>query len=78
MPRIVECGVCGGYHRVEYGGDCRNDDERFDDEDEALERLDVDSIEVERFEYDDGEVVEHFVETWPGLQTVEVLDVDCF
>jgi predicted PP-loop superfamily ATPase len=26
---FVECGCCGNYHRPEFGGDCRNDDERF-------------------------------------------------
>ncbi|KKM72806.1 hypothetical protein LCGC14_1416780 [marine sediment metagenome] len=25
----VECGCCGSYHREEYRGDCRNDDEQF-------------------------------------------------
>lgn len=27
--KIIECTVCGEYHRLEYYGDCRNDDERF-------------------------------------------------
>ena len=26
---ISQCGSCGGYHRVGYKGDCRNDAERF-------------------------------------------------
>jgi hypothetical protein len=29
--QIIECGCCGGMHRVNYFGDCRNDDERFAD-----------------------------------------------
>ena len=24
-----ECGQCGGFHRIGYMGDCRNNDERF-------------------------------------------------
>jgi len=75
--RIVECGCCGAYHRVEFAGDCRNDDERFANEDEALERLGLTSVEVERFEYDDqGDVIEHFVETWPEYNFVESLPVE--
>lgn len=34
----IECGCCGAYHRYDYYGDCRNDEERFDsipDEDEG-------------------------------------------
>lgn len=26
---IEECGCCGSYHRPDFRGDCRNDDERF-------------------------------------------------
>jgi len=26
---LVECGCCGCYHRKNYVGDCRNDDERY-------------------------------------------------
>lgn len=25
----VECGCCGHYHRVEFGGDCRDNAHRF-------------------------------------------------
>ena len=25
----VECGCCGEYHRADFGGDCREDSERF-------------------------------------------------
>lgn len=27
--KYLECGCCGHYHRENYYGDCRNDDERF-------------------------------------------------
>lgn len=30
MQRFAECGSCGAYHRADYWGDCRNDDERFE------------------------------------------------
>jgi hypothetical protein len=33
MPQYVECGSCGGFHRSDYWGDCRNDAERFTAED---------------------------------------------
>lgn len=26
---LTECGCCGCYHRPDFAGDCRNDDERF-------------------------------------------------
>ena len=26
---FVECGCCGHYHRENFWGDCRNDEERF-------------------------------------------------
>lgn len=26
---LVKCGSCGQYHRPNFDGDCRNDDERF-------------------------------------------------
>lgn len=29
MITLVECGCCGAYHREEFDGDCREDDERF-------------------------------------------------
>lgn len=29
LPKYVECGCCDCYHRVEYTGNCRNDEERF-------------------------------------------------
>lgn len=25
----VECGSCGHFHRIDFFGDCRQDDERF-------------------------------------------------
>jgi len=27
--KFVECGCCGCYHRADYYGDCRNDEERL-------------------------------------------------
>ena len=29
VDHLEECGCCGGHHRPEYWGDCRNDAERF-------------------------------------------------
>ena len=29
VDHLEECGCCGGHHRPEYRGDCRNDAERF-------------------------------------------------
>lgn len=28
-----ECGICGQYHNIEFDGDCRQDDARFNPED---------------------------------------------
>jgi hypothetical protein len=75
--RIVECGCCGCYHRAEYFGDCRNDDERFPAEEVAAERLNVKTLEVERFEYDrHGDVSEHYVETWPHFNNGQDLPIE--
>jgi hypothetical protein len=74
--RIVECGCCGQFHRTDFFGDCRNDEERFPSEEEAAARLGVKTLEVERFEYDEGEVSEHFVESWPDCRFVKALPVD--
>ena len=46
----VECGCCGGYHRCNYFGDCRNDTERFSFED--LIRADVPDDQIIDIEYD--------------------------
>lgn len=29
LSDLDECGCCGGYHRPDFYGDCRNDAERF-------------------------------------------------
>jgi len=36
---LEECGCCGGYHRTDWHGDCREDSERFTSEvaDRAIE-----------------------------------------
>lgn len=65
MERIVQCGCCEQFHRADYTGDCRNDDERFESEEDAAERLGVSCLEVERLEYYQGEVVERYIEIWP-------------
>lgn len=36
---IEECGCCDQYHRVAFYGDCRNDNERFADPEDAEQRL---------------------------------------
>lgn len=35
-PRFIECGCCGMLHPVNFGGDCRDDDNRF-----AADQLDA-------------------------------------
>jgi len=32
-PKYYECGICGAWHRAEWDGDCREDDERLNPED---------------------------------------------
>ncbi len=36
---VIECGSCGAFHRLTYGGDCRNDAERFASLEDAAQRL---------------------------------------
>ena len=38
MQALMECGCCSCYHRVEFLGDCREDSERFLDEEDFKER----------------------------------------
>ena len=43
MQKFYECGGCGSYHRLGWGGDCRDDTQRFDGDDlDAIGREDVD------------------------------------
>ena len=51
--KVIECGCCLCYHRVDYHGDCRNDDERFSGWDEFEARF---GREL------DGKVIEVFAE----------------
>lgn len=44
---IVECDECGHWHRVDYTGDCRNDDERFTDPQDAATRLNRTTVMVD-------------------------------
>jgi hypothetical protein len=37
--KVIECGCCSGWHRVEFNGDCRQDDERFASPEQAANRL---------------------------------------
>lgn len=32
-PRFYECGICSQYHSIDWNGDCRQDDARFNPED---------------------------------------------
>lgn len=44
--KIIECGSCSCYHRVNYYGDCRNDNERFADLQDAANHLQKPVIET--------------------------------
>jgi len=37
--KVIHCGCCECYHRVDFHGDCREDTERFADLDAAKERF---------------------------------------
>lgn len=43
---VIACGCCGGYHRTDFHGDCREDSERFPDVPEGT---------TEVFEEDDSQ-----------------------
>lgn len=45
--KIIECGGCSHWHRVDYHGDCRNDAERFADPEDAAKRLGRPVVEVD-------------------------------
>lgn len=45
--KIFRCGCCGCYHRMDYWGDCRNDEERFADPEDAEDRLGKPTLEVD-------------------------------
>ncbi len=45
---VYECGICGGCHPWDWGGDCRDDANRLPhDESEIAERLGVPADELE-------------------------------
>ena len=48
--KIIHCGCCECYHRVDFYGDCRDDSERFDDLEDAQDRLGVPILET----FEDG------------------------
>lgn len=33
---LYECGICGSLHRWDFNGDCRDDENRFADEEEYI------------------------------------------
>lgn len=44
-PRVhtfIACGCCGGYHRTDFYGDCREDSERFNEIPKGGEEVDED------------------------------------
>lgn len=51
---IVQCGSCDSYHRHEFHGDCRQDDERFASLGDAATRLGKPVNEV--WEDEDGKI----------------------
>lgn len=59
---FIECGCCGHYHRVEFGGDCRDNAHRFTaDQIEAMhgvtiweQVLDLDEQERQEQEMEDA------------------------
>jgi hypothetical protein len=32
VPKFYSCGICGSYHSIDWDGDCREDQARFDPE----------------------------------------------
>jgi hypothetical protein len=45
--QLYHCGCCNCYHRVWFGGDCRDDAERFACPEDAAERLGISPFDVE-------------------------------
>ena len=43
---IYECGICGGCHPWEWDGDCRDDANRYADEQDYAERNAIDERDV--------------------------------
>lgn len=37
--KVADCGCCGGLHRTDFDGDCRDDSERFGDLEDARVKL---------------------------------------
>ena len=53
--KIIECGCCSCWHRVDFHGDCRQDDERFASPEQAANRLKRDVLVCYD---DDGKIVD--------------------
>lgn len=67
MPKptpIIECGSCSQFHRLDFHGDCRDDDNRFSSLGDAATRLNQPVIEA--FEEEEDEVVYSGVVVMPG------------
>ena len=47
MPILYECGICDCLHPWEWDGDCRDDGNRYADEQEYAERNTVDACSIE-------------------------------
>jgi hypothetical protein len=42
QERFIECGCCGAWHRENFAGDCRQDDERFNDPPDGADYVTLD------------------------------------
>ena len=51
IVEVTHCGFCEEFHRVDYFGDCRNNNERFVDLEDAEKRLSPSTV-IEVFEVD--------------------------
>jgi hypothetical protein len=41
IHHLYECEICGGLHRWEFSGDCRDDANRFADEEDFARRISI-------------------------------------
>jgi hypothetical protein len=52
---LVDCGCCGSMHPIEFGGDCRDDENRYGDAEDYATRNHVNLAHVEVIDNEDEE-----------------------
>ena len=53
VHKLIECGCCGCYHSSDWDGDCRDNDNRFADEEDYVQRTGTSPKDIRMIWLDD-------------------------